>query len=227
MADNEAHARAVTAKSLIRAGEHRQLHGHGNQPSDWERLAETGLHPTVRWQDRLRRSVLSLGFDTVSWTRPNSKYRPHGFYFPKHRGYQLPNILFAFDTSGSVSDRFLGQMVAELNGLLILARNSVVRVVCCDAGVQVVCDFNDRRRLDPQRHKLRGGGGTHFRPVFDYARREKRFRQLIYFTDACGTYPEKPPQDLNTLWLVPHDTPGQPPFGELILLPFSVNQYTL
>lgn len=223
-ADAEAHARAAVAKSLIRAREHRQLHGYGDKPGDWERLAEAGLHPTVRWQDQLRRRALSWGFDTISWQRPNPKFRPHGLHFPRHRGYQLPNILFAFDTSGSVSDQFLGQMVAELNGLLMLTRNSVVRVVCCDTEVQVLGDFHASRRLDLQRHKLRGGGGTDFRPVFDYVSREKRFRQLIYFTDACGTYPETAPSGLNTLWLVPHDIADQPPFGEVIPLPFSIHQ---
>jgi predicted metal-dependent peptidase len=223
-AEAEAHARAAVAKSLIRAREHRQQHDAGDKPGGWERLAEAGLYPKVRWQDRLRRRALSWGFDSISWDRPNRKYRPHGFYFPRHRGYQLPDILFAFDTSGSVSDQFLGQMIAELNGLLTMARNSVVRVVCCDTVVQVVGDFHAGRRLDPQQHKLRGGGGTDFRPVFDYARQEKRFRQVIYLTDTMGIYPEPPPQDLNTLWLVPHDMADKPPFGEVIPLPFAKRQ---
>jgi len=223
-ANVEARARAAVAKSLIRAREYRQQHGRGDQPGNWERLAEAGLHPTVPWQDRLRRQILTWGFDTVSWSRPSPKYRPHGFYLPRHRGYQLPDILFAFDTSGSVSDRFLGQMLAELNGLLALARNSVIRVVCCDAEVQVVGDFNAGRHLDPQQHKLRGGGGTDFRPVFDYAHREKRFRQVIYLTDTMGIYPEPVPQNLNTLWLVPQNMADQPPFGEVIPLPFSIHQ---
>lgn len=224
VADATAHARAAVAKSLIRAREHRQQHGRGDQPGGWERLAEAGLHPTVAWQDRLRRRALSWGFDTISWNRPSPKYRPHGFYFPRHRGYQLPNILFAFDTSGSISEQFLGHMLAELNGLLALVRNSMIRVVCCDTQVQVVGDFHAHRRLDAQQHKLRGGGGTDFRPVFDYASRENRFRQLIFFTDTVGIFPATPPQDLNTLWLVPQDMTNQPPFGEVIALPFTIHQ---
>jgi predicted metal-dependent peptidase len=218
----EAQARAAVAKALIRAREHRQK--HGGEPGLLERLAEAGLSPAVPWHQRLRRRALSWGSDTISWTRPNPRFRPHGLYLPRHHGFQLPDILFAFDTSGSVSDRFLGQMVAELNALLLLARNSVVRVVCCDVEVQVVGDFHAGRRLDSRRHKLRGGGGTDFRPVFDYARREQRFWQLIYLTDACGTYPETAPQLLNTVWLVPHDIPAKPPFGEVIPLPFSAHQ---
>ncbi len=222
--DAAAQARAAVAKSLVRAREYRQLHGHGDEPGGWERQAEAGLHPTVRWQDHLRRSVLLWGFDTVSWNRPNPKYRPHGFYFPRHRGYQLANILFAFDTSGSISDRFLGEMLGELNGLLAFMRSSVLRVVCCDTTVHVVGDFNANRRLDPTRHKLRGGGGTDFRPVFAYARAEKRFSQLIYLTDSFGIYPDTAPEGINPLWLVPQNIADTPPFGEVIALPFSVHQ---
>ena len=218
----ETKARAAVAKALIRGQEHRQR--HGGQPGCFERIAEAGLGSTVPWQQRLRRHALAWGFDTISWSRPNPKFRPHGFYFPRHRGYELPNLLVAFDTSGSVSERFLGQMVAELNELLLLARNTVIRVISCDATVRVLGDFHAGRRLDLQHQTLHGGGGTDFRPVFDYAQTEKRFRQLIYLTDACGTFPAAPFPDLSTLWLIPHDSPVRPPFGEVIPLPISVNQ---
>jgi predicted metal-dependent peptidase len=120
--------------------------------------------------------------------------------------------------------RRFGNSVSELNGLLLLARNSVVRVVCCDTEVQVIDDFHANRRLDPKQHKLRGGGGTDFRPVFEYAEHQKGFRQLIYLTDACGTYPETAPRKFETLWLVPHNTTDEPPFGEIVKMPFSVHK---
>ena len=47
--------------------------------------------------------------------------------------------------------------------------------------------------------KIRGLGGTDFRPVFRYVDQlieEKRFRNLkglIYFTDGYGTFPERKP----------------------------------
>ena len=44
-----------------------------------------------------------------------------------------------------------------------------------------------------------GFGGTSFRPVFDrieQLREEENLEPdcLIYFTDGCGEYPEKPPE---------------------------------
>ena len=47
--------------------------------------------------------------------------------------------------------------------------------------------------------ELRGGGGTDFRPAFEYVNQlcaEKKFsnlRGLLYFTDGMGTYPARRP----------------------------------
>lgn len=212
-------ARAAIAKALIRAKDHRRQRGQGNEPGQWERWAEKEVQGSVRWQDRFRQRTLAWGSDTLSWCRPNARYRPHGIYLPRNRGYQLPEILFAFDTSGSISDEFLGRMVGELNLLLLSARNSLVRVVCCDADVHVIGDFRSGRRLDPCVNSLRGGGGTDFRPVFDYLRTHVNFRHLVFLTDACGTFPEPAPCDVSTLWLVPDLQGISVPFGDVIVLP--------
>lgn len=47
--------------------------------------------------------------------------------------------------------------------------------------------------------ELKGGGGTDFRPAFEYVDelcRKKEFQRLcglIYFTDGYGTFPGEPP----------------------------------
>ena len=49
--------------------------------------------------------------------------------------------------------------------------------------------------------QIRGLGGTDFRPVFEYVeqlRKDKEFinlKGLIYFTDGCGEFPAKKPED--------------------------------
>jgi len=212
-------ARGAVAKALIRAAENREREGRGDGPGQWERWAEQQIGGTVRWQDRFRQRILQWGLETVSWNRPNKKFRSQKLYLPSYRGHQLPDILFAFDTSSSISDRFLGQMVGELNQLLLSARNSTVRLVCCDTKLSVVGDFSAGRRLDPRTQPLRGGGGTDFRPVFDYACLHKSFRYLVFLTDAEGTFPKEQPPHLCTLWLIPEQAPAEVPFGEVIYLP--------
>lgn len=216
-----AQSRAAVAKALIRTKDFRKRRGQGDEASLWERWADHELRGTVRWQDRFRQQILGWGGDELSWRRPNRKYQPLGLYLPRYRGYQLPNLIFALDTSGSVSDRFLGRMVGELNQLLLSARNSVVRLVCCDTQLQVIGDFTSTRRLDPRTQPLRGGGGTDFRPVFEFARTQQSFRHVVFLTDAEGLFPEAPPRDLWTLWLIPENAEVTVPFGDVITLPID------
>ena len=76
-----------------------------------------------------------------------------------------------------------------------------VIAIQCDAEVQSVerlTSLDQLHELIP-RLKLRGFGGTDFRPVFAYVDgllEEKKLTNLnglLYFTDGVGTYPEKSP----------------------------------
>ena len=61
-----------------------------------------------------------------------------------------------------------------------------------------------------------GGGGTDFRPVFDWVASEPDPCCLIYFTDLeCDRFPSDAP-DYPVLWVQTGDTGGLVPFGEII-----------
>jgi predicted metal-dependent peptidase len=61
---------------------------------------------------------------------------------------------------------------------------------------------------------LPGGGGTDFRPVFEWLDAAGcRPDALVYFTDACGDFPGAPPP-YPVLWLVKGNAPV--PWGERV-----------
>jgi len=63
---------------------------------------------------------------------------------------------------------------------------------------------------------LEGGGGTDFRPVFDWVEHENRSpNMLVYFTDAEGDFPKVPP-NYPVIWLVKGK--GVVPWGERVQL---------
>jgi len=63
---------------------------------------------------------------------------------------------------------------------------------------------------------LPGGGGTDFRPVFDWVEHENRTpNMLVYFTDAEGDFPKVPP-NYPGIWLVKGK--GAVPWGERVQL---------
>lgn len=117
---------------------------------------------------------------------------------------RVEELVIAIDTSGST---MRGPVEAFLEEALSVVRQSGtggrmnIHVVQCDEEVRsddVVRSEADLHRLASS-FRLRGGGGTDFRPVFKYVdelveKGELRsLRGLMYFTDGRGTYPERRP----------------------------------
>jgi predicted metal-dependent peptidase len=215
--------KSAVARALTRTREYRQRGGNGTEPSNLERLAEAGLQPSVRWEAQLQMQAAASGYDAHTWARPNKKMMPHGYYLPSYRGFQLLRTLFVFDTSGSISAAFLGQMAAELNKLLRTAVRSAITVATCDNNMHLLGEFSASRPFKPQQHKLPGGGGTDFRAPFEYAIKH-RYEQVLYLTDTIGVFPERAPRGIKTVWLVPAENLANIPFGHAISIPLPAEK---
>ena len=117
----------------------------------------------------------------------------------------IREFVIAIDTSGSVQgdtvQRFLNKTWNILKQQESFSSRINLHIIQCDAEIQ-----EDRKITAPEEideyiktMRLRGFGGTDFRPVFEYVDklcREKEFAHLgglIYFTDGYGTFPEKQP----------------------------------
>ena len=92
---------------------------------------------------------------------------------------------------------------------------------------QDILIHNEDELIHAMNHfELRGGGGTDFRPAFEYVNQlcaEKKFsnlRGLLYFTDGMGTYPAKrPAYDTAFLFLGERfDDANVPPWAMKVVL---------
>ena len=118
---------------------------------------------------------------------------------------RIREFVIAIDTSGSVQGEIVQSFLQRTCDVLRQSGSFTTQVVIyliqCDAEVQSVERLTSLDQLDEliPRLKLRGFGGTDFRPVFDYVDKlvEQRtlteLNGLLYFTDGVGTYPEKAP----------------------------------
>lgn len=117
---------------------------------------------------------------------------------------RIREFVIAIDTSGSVQGDIVQNFLQRTCDVLRQSGSFTERVeiylIQCDAEVQSVerlTSLDQLHELIP-RLKLRGFGGTDFRPVFAYVDRlleEKKLTNLnglLYFTDGVGTYPENP-----------------------------------
>jgi len=67
----------------------------------------------------------------------------------------------------------------------------------------------------PVKLTAKGGGGTDFAPVFDYADKNLPDIQcLIYLTDLQGSFPEAEPS-YPTMW-ISNSTTDTAPFGQVV-----------
>ncbi|MCC8139547.1 MAG: VWA-like domain-containing protein [Lachnospiraceae bacterium] len=126
---------------------------------------------------------------------------------------RLEELVVAIDTSGSCSGEAVGRFLDETWELLAgqenFFRKMNVFFIQCDCEVRDVALIRSREEWKNYRRRIRirGRGGTDFRPVFREIsrlreeRKLKRMRALIYFTDGDGLYPLTPP-DFETIFVL-------------------------
>ena len=178
---------------------------------DAARAIRDQVAPKVDWRDVLRRYLSAAAKSDYAWTPPNRRYIARGIYLPSLRSETLGPVVVAVDTSGSIDDATLAAFAAEITAIMDEAAPEAIHVVCCDDAIASTETYEpgDVVHLTPH-----GGGGTAFRPVFDWiARSDIQPVCVVYLTDLCGS-DFGPPPDYPVLW-VSTDLPNAP-FGEVI-----------
>ena len=145
--------------------------------------------------------------------------------------FRIRDFVVALDTSASVSGDTVQRFVQKTYELLCQSASFFDRIrlhlIQCDARVQHDRLITSREELAQALDglQLHGGGGTDFRPVFDHvdeliaSRALTNLRGLIYFTDADGTFPARPPA-YQTVFVLPDDLEPHPvpPWAMQVLL---------
>ena len=182
------------------AGAAQQAMQAGKLDGEMARMVDFLLQPQLPWRNLVSRYLNSIARDDYNYTRPSTRRGDPAIY-PTLRSAQL-DITVAVDTSGSISQSEISEFISEIDSLKGQMRARVT-LIACDSEMAEGCpwvfepweDFN----LPP---KIKGGGGTRFTPVFDWAMQQDKIPDiLVYFTDAEGEFPEVEPA-FDVLWLV-------------------------
>ncbi len=180
-------------------------------------LRELGLggHARVPWRRLLHRYAGSaLARDDYALHRPDRRFVEHDLVVPGRWSEGIASLVVALDTSASISPALLDMVGAELRVLADLAQQ--VWLIVADARVQQVVDDLDLPSFLAQ-GRVKGGGGTDHRPVFDWLREHGvRPDVFIGITDLCSRFPQRAP-GFPVLWLVPRRH-GAVPWGRVVEL---------
>ena len=164
------------------------------------------------WKHTLRvfvNSVLTTK-RRLSQKRVNRRFSELDYFLPGKKKCRKPRILAVRDTSGSVFDDKIQNEF--LNELIQISKRTDMMVADCDTEINQT--YKVRKVKDFK--KCRGGGGTSFKPVFEYALQEN-FDGIIYFTDTYGDFPtvdEARKFAHKTVWVTIDQDKVELPFGK-------------
>lgn len=186
----------------------------GKLPVFIERAIQA-MPPRADWREILARFVCEQAPKDLHWHKPNRRMLAQGMILPGITGQTYGKLVFAADTSGSISPDDVSKVASELLAALQTMQDdnasAELLAIYCDSAIQGVETLDGTRKPSPK-----GGGGTDFRPPFDYVAREGiEPRALVYFTDGyCYSFPKPPPYPV--LWLlIGNYSEFRPPFGEV------------
>ena len=177
------------------------------------RLVDDLLSPQLPWRALLARYMMNAARDDYSFQRTS---RREGDALMPRLYSQSVKVVVAMDTSGSVTREELQEFLSEIDALKAQVRADVTLHACDD-------------KMDPAgpwRYamwegmtlpaEISGGGGTDFRPVFEWVEQDRLDPDLlVYFTDAQGSFPQREPP-YPVIWLVKGKS--RVSFGERIQL---------
>ena len=163
----------------------------GKLPGGAVRALEASQAAKVDWRELLRRAWSDTIPADYSWSRPNRRHVWAGLYLPGITSEGVGEIAIAVDCSGSVSARQFGLFEAEIRSILVGQRPRLVHVLYFDAVIQKVEMF---KAGQPVSLCPVGGGGTDFRPCFDWLEEQGIVPQtLVLLTDLYGRFPSEAP----------------------------------
>jgi predicted metal-dependent peptidase len=182
-------------------------------PLGFERLAKKVEAKNIDWKFELYNAINRHMRNNYAFMPPNKKHLYRGFALPSLTSDTL-SLIVAIDTSGSIQEEILGAFVEEFKTIMQNFPAVNIELLIADAKIQGVYSFRNAQDID---FALRGGGGTDYRPVFDYI--DANFpmsSMLLYFTDGDGIFPRIPPS-YEVLWALSNKK-DRIPFGGSIVI---------
>lgn len=185
----------------------------GKLSDKMDRLISDLTVSKIDWKEAIHTFVSEATRDDYSFKRPNLRYLSSNFYIPMLYSEKMKPILLGIDTSGSIDDKMLSIFGGHLQAIQE-QRNVDINVVYIDSDINKVEYFEVG---DDIKLSAVGGGGTDFRPLFDYYNddTENDYSCIIYLTDMEGTFPEKAP-DIPVLWVTDNEK-IEAPFGTKVV----------
>lgn len=181
-------------------------------PSGFNRLSKKVKANDIDWRFELYNAINRHMRNNYAFMPPNKKHIHRGFVLPSLTSDTL-SLCVAIDTSGSINDELLGAFMEEFKSIMQNFPAVQIELIIADARVHAHYTFQGGEKMD---FPLKGGGGTDYRPVFDYIDANLPMNtMLLYFTDGDGWFPKFAP-NYEVLWALSRK--AKVPFGRPLVI---------
>ena len=189
----------------------------GKLPAHLQSVIDDLLQPKLDWKALLRDRITSCAKNDYRLFPVNKKFIHRGLCMPSISGEQI-NIAVGVDDSGSISDEQIREFLTEVKGICEAYDEYTIHLFMADAAIHQRFELH---QFDPLPKVVAGRGGTDFRPVIEEAEKLE-ITSLVYFTDLCGSFPDKEPK-IPVIWVSTGGENYKPPWGSLIPFPNESN----
>jgi predicted metal-dependent peptidase len=181
------------------------------------RAVEKLLEPKVDRKELLRQFLTEhvAGRDMTSWHRPNRRFMSSGMYMPSLLSESAGELVFACDTSGSVTQKLLSEELGEVVALCRSLNPSKVHLLYWGHHVvahELYGDGHTPVEAMVDSTKPAGGGGTMPQCIPDYMK-ENNIRPACVVVLTDGEFHSAGQWDVPVLWLVNSTRAALPSVG--------------
>ena len=179
---------------------HERRHGQGTLPGGFAKMVQDLKESKIHWSEKLSQWVGENGRkQDITWRRPRRRFDPNTLYLPSWQRFGVDDVAILWDTSGSMNGRET-DILSEIQGMCDDLGLRLL-VVVCDAQVHGI--FRDIDKAADLIGKIKGGGGSDFRPAFQALEDENFEGVVVAFTDGHITVPTVKPMHLrDCLWCI-------------------------
>jgi predicted metal-dependent peptidase len=195
------------------------LNNYGKLPDSLKRIISKSYYiPVLDWTS-LVSNLLSEDTNDYTFSQPDRRFMDSDFFFPGLASVdRLKDVIFAYDTSGSINDDDLHAFYMETISLFDNFSSLQGWVAICDSYLHSFKEINPQTTYN--QFDFQGGGGTSFQPVFNKIKEQGlKPKAVFYFTDTEGDYPQEAPE-YPVFWLVRSQVgdnyPIKVPFGTVV-----------
>lgn len=177
--------------------------GAGNLPGGVKRLLDALLNPKLDWRELLAMQIQSTIKSDYTYQTPSRKGIDQGFWLPGMEREQTIDIALAIDTSGSMTDAMLIDILSETKGVMDQYTDFKIHLFCFDTEVHNPQVFTQHNMEEFLEYEPGGGGGTDFECCWNYFKENGiEPKKFVMFTDGYPWDSWGDPDYCDTLFIV-------------------------